>query len=141
MILSITILFTVISEGTMEGTTEDIMEDTMDTVLITLTITPDTILRGMVDGGDMVQAIKITTARSLMAEESARAHTQQITTAELCPPLHRPEETDMYQEDQALVQPEGPHPFPMFQGPGELFLPHQVKDQLMLPISNQTRVQ
>ena len=82
MILSTMILFTVISEVTMEGTTEDIMEDTMDTVLITLTITRDTILPGMVDGGGMVQAIKITTARLLMAEGSARALIRQIITAE-----------------------------------------------------------
>jgi hypothetical protein len=83
----------------MEVTTED----TLDTVHISPTITRDTILPGTVDGEDMVLAIKTTTARLPMAEESARARTQQIITAELCPPLHHPEETDMYPAGQALV--------------------------------------
>ena len=89
--------------ATTVATMEDTMEDTMDTVHISHIIIRDTILPGTVDGADMVQAIKTTTARLPMAEESARAHIQQIITAELCPPPHHPEETDMYPEDRIQV--------------------------------------
>ena len=47
----------------------------------------------------------------------------------------------MYQEDQALVQPGGPHQFPMFRGTGERFIQLQVKKLLMLRMLKQTRAQ